>query len=80
LLNDDRLVKTLFVLARENQPSIIFIDEVDAFYADFYLDKKSHQGAITFVLPGGYIGIHTLRRDIDATAVKSALKHFEGAS
>jgi vacuolar protein-sorting-associated protein 4 len=30
MLTSNRLVKTLFSLARENKPSIIFIDEIDA--------------------------------------------------
>jgi len=64
------------LLVRNGLPVSYSVEDVDAFYEHFYLDKKSHQGAVTFILPGGSIGSHLIRSDIDPQQVRSALIRF----
>jgi 3-dehydroquinate synthase len=67
------------LLEANGLPVTYDIKDIDAFYDHFYLDKKSDRGAITFVLPGGRIGTHARRKEIDAAVVKDALRTFGGA-
>ncbi len=78
LLSEEDAEAIRALLERNGLPVTYPIDDVDAFYEHFFLDKKSHQGAITFVLPGGSIGSHLLRSDIDRQLVRSALIRFGG--
>jgi 3-dehydroquinate synthase len=55
------------------------IKDIDAFYEHFLLDKKSDMGEITFVLPNGGIGTHQMKKGIDISVVKDALKRFGAA-
>jgi 3-dehydroquinate synthase len=68
------------LLKHNGLPTTYSIENIDAFYDHFYLDKKSHQGVITFVLPGGEIGSHVRRNDIDEATVKRALASWEVSS
>jgi 3-dehydroquinate synthase len=78
LLSDDEAKSIRDLLHANGLPVSYSIDDIDAFYDHFYLDKKSDRGAITFILPGGRIGTHALRKALDETVVKEALRAFGG--
>ena len=69
-------VKTL--LEQAGLPTTYMIEDVDAFYEHFFLDKKSANNRIKFILPEG-IGSHRIVEDIDASVVKRVLGIFGGA-
>ena len=66
------------LLEQNNLPTHYVIQDIDAFYEHFYLDKKSNRGTITFVLPDGGIGTHVMRNDIGESTIKRALQPFGG--
>ncbi len=66
------------LLERHGLPTTYDIKDVDAFYEHFYLDKKSANNAIKFILPEG-IGSHRIVKDLDEETVKRVLSRF-GAS
>ncbi len=63
------------LLERYKVPTTYLIDDVDVFYEAFYLDKKSSDSAITFILPRG-IGDVEMSKNIDETTVKRVLEGF----
>ncbi len=75
LMDEEEAYAVEALLRRYDLPTNYAIEDVEAFYARFYLDKKSANDTIAFVLPKG-IGDHTIRRDIDAETVKSVLRGF----
>jgi 3-dehydroquinate synthase len=52
------------------------VADPEAFYEHFFLDKKSSQGRIKFILPGGAIGTHLIRDDVPPETVKRVLERF----
>jgi 3-dehydroquinate synthase len=56
-------------------PTDYTITDVDAFYEHFFLDKKSANNTIKFILPEG-IGGHRIVQDIDEVQVKKVLRMF----
>ncbi len=56
-------------------PTEYIIKDVDAFYAHFFLDKKSAKGSIKFILPNG-IGDYKMVANIDESIVKKVLAQF----
>jgi len=64
------------VLEANGLPTTYGIADVEAFYEHFFLDKKSNRGAITFILPGGRIGTHAMRNDVNRAVVVAALQAF----
>ena len=55
------------------------VSDPQAFYEHFYLDKKSMNDRIKFILPGGGIGTHAMRDDIPAEEVIAVLERFTEA-
>lgn len=53
------------------------IADVEKFYQTFFLDKKSADSAITFILPRGIGGVEIID-NIDASTVKKILSAFKG--
>jgi len=66
-------VKTL--LEKYDLPTSYIVKNTDAFYETFYLDKKSSDSAITFILPIG-IGDVTINSDIKVETILSVLNKF----
>jgi 3-dehydroquinate synthase len=66
-------VKSL--LEHAGLPTDYTIKNVDDFYEHFFLDKKSANNSIKFILPEG-IGAHRVVKDIDANRVKKVLQMF----
>ena len=66
------------VLEKYALPTDYVIENIDDFYEHFFLDKKSANNSIKFILPEG-IGNHKIVKDLDETAVKRVLAQF-GAS
>jgi len=64
------------LLRRYDLPTSYPIRDVDEFYEHFFLDKKSAKGKIKFILPGGKIGTHVMRDDLDEAIVKEVLAQF----
>ncbi len=67
------------VLEKYNLPLSYPIADVERFYQAFFLDKKSADSAITFILPKG-IGDVEITDSIDALTVKNILAKFTGGN
>jgi len=76
LLSAEEAAAVRDLLAANDLPVRYAIADVEAFFEHFYLDKKSRDGSIMFVLPNGALGTHALRRDIDEATVKDALRAY----
>jgi 3-dehydroquinate synthase len=63
------------LLERSSLPTDYVIKDVDTFYEHFFLDKKSANNSIKFILPNG-MGDHKIVQDIDAKIVKKVLTQF----
>jgi len=63
------------LLQRYGLPTRYDISDVEHFYEMFFLDKKSADSKIRFILPEGSGG-YAMRNDIDSALVKSALDNF----
>jgi 3-dehydroquinate synthase len=66
------------LIATNGLPVTYAVEDPGAFYEHFYLDKKSRAGRVAFVLPGGTIGTHTIRTDVDPDTVREVLRRFGG--
>jgi 3-dehydroquinate synthase len=75
LMSTEEAVRVRAVLARYNLPLEYSIANVDAFYEAFFLDKKSGDDSITFVLPRG-IGDVEITHNIHAEMVKAVLRRY----
>ena len=62
-------------LERSSLPTDYVIKDVDAFYDHFFLDKKSANNSIKFILPHG-MGNYKVVQDIDEKIVKKVLTQF----
>ncbi len=67
--------RVLILLKKYNLPVNYKIVDVNNFYEKFWLDKKSSNKKITFILPLG-IGDFKFRDDLDEKIVKSILEKF----
>lgn len=66
------------LLSRYDLPIHYNVPDVERFYEAFFLDKKSADSKITFILPGG-LGSYLLRNNLDPVTVKSVLAEFISA-
>lgn len=64
------------ILKRFNLPVSYKIDDINAFYDAFLLDKKSENSKIKFILPN-QIGSHAIRDDIKKEMVLEILSEFK---
>ena len=78
LMSTDEAMRIKRVLERYLLPTSYEIGDVDSFYSAFYLDKKSTDSAITFILPDGIGGV-VMRDDIDEDIIKNVLKTYRAS-
>ena len=63
------------LLKRSSLPTEYVIKDVDAFYEHFFLDKKSSNNTIKFILPNG-LGNYKMVENVDEKTVKKVLSRF----
>ncbi len=73
LLSEEECHRIQTLLEKYLLPTRYIIDDVDMFYTHFFLDKKSANDAITFILPHE-IGGYTIAKGIEKERVLDALK------
>jgi len=76
LMNQNEAHRIKELLERYALPVSYNIDDVDLFYDTFFLDKKSSDSAITFIIPN-HIGGVVMRDDIDSDLIKNVLKTYQ---
>jgi len=74
-LEEGKRVKELLV--KHSLPISYEIEDIDRFYNKFFLDKKSANSKIKFILPKG-IGSFDIKNEINKTIVKKVLINFRG--
>ncbi len=74
-MNDSQVHRITKLLEKYKIPTTYTITDVDAFYETFYLDKKSSDTTIKFILPRG-IGNVEITDAIDEATVKGVLEGF----
>ena len=67
------------VLSRYDLPLTYPIADVERFYQAFFLDKKSADSSITFILPRGIGGVE-ITDSIDSAMVKKVLNQYRGGA
>ncbi len=73
LLSEDEASRIKIVLERYDLPTSYKINDVESFYEAFFLDKKSTDTKIKFILPKGIGGVE-MRDDIPKEIVLNVLK------
>ncbi|MCB4747912.1 MAG: 3-dehydroquinate synthase [Sulfurovum sp.] len=76
LLSKEEAQDLKALLQRQALPVDYAIADIDVFYEHFFLDKKSNNNSITFILPEG-IGSYKIVKDVDEVLVKEVLQQFE---
>ena len=76
MLSSEEAKRIKSVLERYDLPTSYAIEDVESFYEAFFLDKKSGDSKIKFILPRG-IGDVEIRDDIAKEDVIAVLKEFE---
>lgn len=76
LMSEDEASRIAKLLAKYNLPLDYEIQDIHSFYDDFYLDKKSLDAKIKFILPSS-IGGCEMRDDIQKQTVLEVLKEFQ---
>ena len=76
MLTEEEAKRIKRVLERYELPTSYTIEDVERFYEAFFLDKKSGDSKIKFILPRG-IGDVEIRDDISKEDVLAVLKEFE---
>ncbi|HEX5709905.1 MAG TPA: 3-dehydroquinate synthase [Sulfuricurvum sp.] len=76
LISTEEVSRIQAVLARYDLPLTYEISDVEQFYQAFFLDKKSSDSAIMFILPQS-IGNVTMIDTVDSDTVKSILRRFQ---
>ncbi len=77
LLSKEDAVRIKTLLEKNHIPTHFAIKNPEAFYEHFFLDKKSIQGKIAFILPNGAIGTHIIKKDIPKEVVLKVLQKFK---
>jgi len=75
LMSEAEAKRVKDLLEKFSLPTAYAIKDVDDFYEHFFLDKKSANNSIKFILPKG-IGGHDIVKDIDEKVVKNVLRSF----
>jgi len=57
LISEDEVLRVKKLLEKYNLPVTYSIEDIDSFYETFFLDKKSSDTTITFILPVGLGGV-----------------------
>jgi len=74
-MSEDEAVRVKALLERYKLPTSYKIKDVDAFYETFYLDKKSADSAITFIIPKSLGGVEITDK-IDESLIKEVLGQY----
>ena len=77
LMSREEVARVKALLGRYALPLEYPIQDIEKFYETFFLDKKSADSAITFILPRG-IGAVEITDKIEASTVKKILTAFKG--
>jgi len=75
LMSEDEALRIKQLLEKYNLPTDYTIQNVESFYEAFFLDKKSSDATITFILPVGIGGVK-ITDSIDKDTVLSVLETF----
>lgn len=75
LMSEKEALRVKALLEKYNLPTNYVIDDVKRFYETFFLDKKSSDSAITFILPLG-IGDVIITDKVDVGTVMCVLNKF----
>jgi 3-dehydroquinate synthase len=75
LMTEEEERRVAALLKSYNLPVHYRIDDIDRFYTQFFLDKKSAHNSIKFILPSG-IGHYSIQKDLDETLIKEVLAEF----
>ncbi len=76
LMSQEESRRVTEFLVKHNLPIDYEIKDVDSFYDKFFLDKKSANNKIKFILAKG-LGGHTIRDNIDEVLLKEVLSTFK---
>jgi 3-dehydroquinate synthase len=79
LMNADEAARIEALLSRYGLPVDYAVTDVERFYETFYLDKKSADSAITFIIPEHLGGVR-ITDAVDPDLVKRVLGRFKGAA
>jgi len=75
LMNENEILRVKALLEKYNLPTSYHIKNTHSFYDNFFLDKKSSDSAITFILPVG-IGDVSITDRLDKGTIMCVLNKF----
>ena len=75
LMSEEAAARVKELLEKYNLPTDYKIENIESFYDAFFLDKKSSDATITFILPVGLGGVK-ITDSIEKSVVLSVLKEF----